>query len=117
MSMRRLLAVALLSLACRGPEGPAGPAGPVGPQGPAGPQGAQGLPGPPGPAGTTRLVLTGVADANGRVLFGLPTFVGSDPNRPPAMACYEHGPSSPTDWLTVTDGYSSATSVCGLAFI
>jgi hypothetical protein len=84
-----------------GPQGPQGPAGPAGPQGAAGtpgatgPQGPQGLPGPAGsPATTNKLYAIG----NSTLLAGsateyyvklaLPAFVGTDPTKPPAMACY-----------------------------
>ena len=102
--LRKLAAMCAVAgvLGCRGPEGPAGPPGS---QGPAGPQGVQGLPGPVGPSGSTgtRIVLTAVSDASRNASVTLPSAVGSDPLKPPSVACYVN-PDNTTTWWTVTDG-------------
>lgn len=132
MKRTMLFVLALFVVACKGDAGPTGPAGPkgdtgaqgiignTGPQEPQGPPGIQGLPGPTGPAGGgsgTRINLTGVADANGRVTIALPAAAGTNVNSPPAMACYVMIISiSTSTWWTVADGFSSTSEFCYLSF-
>lgn len=100
-------------LGCKGPEGATGPAGPQGPQG------LQGPAGPTGPQGTTRLtyVIQRTQSTAGTVDSGaLPAAAGTDPAKPPVLACYvaefQTGP-----WISVNDGFtSSGTPWCYLIF-
>jgi hypothetical protein len=128
--MRKIARLLLIVVAaCQGPEGPMGPAGPAGPQGPTGqtgpqgptgPQGLQGLPGPVGPAGNpgpgTRLNLVATPNTSGFAAVALPAAAGTDPAKPPAMACYITHATIAGIWLAVNDGYSSTTEYCALVF-
>lgn len=69
------------------------------------PQGPQGLPGPAGPPGQTRLNLTATVGANGTATVTLPAAAGSDPARPPAVACYISSNPATGVWVAVNDGY------------
>ncbi len=122
--MRRLLAgLALALVACAGKDGASGPTGPQGPpgtQGATGPQGPAGTNGLPGPAGTngtsaTRLVLTAVAGASRAASAFAPPAAGTDPTKPPAMACYMTSDPSGGTWLSVA-GSETTGPYCGLAF-
>jgi hypothetical protein len=123
----RLLAALPLVLAlpaCKGAEGPMGPAGPQGQQGaqgPTGPQGPQGLPGPAGASGGTAHTFTAVAVASsvappGAANVTLPTAAGTDPTKPPPVACYEASNPSDGVWLAVGSTSSSFYPYCGLVF-
>ena len=131
MKLLRLLIPALIFAACKGEMGPAGPTGPAGPQGgqgpqgtagstgptgPAGPAGAQGLPGPAGSNGSgTKIVVTGTVDATGSAIVQLPAAVGSDPTKPPLMACYIGSPVTGI-WVSVSNGFSSTLPFCEVNF-
>lgn len=109
----------LVVTACKGPEGPAGPAGPQGPIGPQGPVGPQGLPGPAGPVGTTKVVLMASPNTStGIATVSLPAALGTDPNKPPAVSCYEGNPTQfPGVWIAVNDGYTDGgTPWCVVQF-
>lgn len=102
--MRRALAIACFAtlVAC-GAEGATGP---------------QGEQGPPGP-GATRIVLSGPATLSGTiysVVLALPPAAGTDPTKPPAMACYLSSTPASGTWLAITDASSSTGTYCGLTF-
>jgi len=117
-----LAAMVLLVTACEGAVGPMGPAGPQGStgaqgtQGPQGPQGPQGLPGPAGPQGPggpgTRLNYIVQVASDGRARLTLPAAVGTDPTRPPSLACYVTDPTGPVVWIVVSDAFSTTSPWC-----
>lgn len=142
MRWRLLVFVSFVSLtACAGkdgaagPMGPQGPAGPQGPSGPAGapgttgatgpqgPQGTQGLPGPAGASATTNKVfasgaaapVAGSTTGEYYVKLQLPAAVGTNPNVPPAVACYLSETSGA--WYSVAGAFSNTTDpYCGVLF-
>jgi hypothetical protein len=107
-----LLCLVSLTAACAGKEGAAGPMGPPGPQGPQGPAGP----------GTTKLVVTAAATySSSSASYGasatLPSAVGIDPARPPALDCYMTDNPSSGVWLTVGGGTTGAYDTsCGAVF-
>jgi hypothetical protein len=99
-----------------GPTGQQGPQGPAGPSGPQGPTGPQGLPGPPGAAGTPHFFIATIGTSGGTAV-GLPAAAGTNPNQPPAMACYIGNPSLfPGAWLSVAGTPASVGAFCGAVF-
>ena len=93
------LCVIALAAGCTAKEGAAGPMGPQGPQGPQGPAGP----------GTTKLVVTAVAAYSSSTGYynaaaTLPSAVGVDPARPPALDCYMTNNPSSGNWLTIGGG-------------
>ena len=108
---------ALMLVACSGPMGPEGPTGAQGPQGSQGPQGPPGLQGLPGPASPGIVYrATALVNPSGAATVILPAAVGTDFNRPPALACYM-GSTAMTVWLAVSDAYSvSGSAYCALTF-
>jgi hypothetical protein len=129
MKLLRVLVPALILMACKGEQGSAGPTGPAGPQGAQGPQGTTGPTGPTGPAGATgaqglpgpagasgsgiRVVVTGTVDNTGASIVQLPAAVGSDPAKPPLMACYVGSPVTGI-WVSVNNGFSGTLPFCQL---
>lgn len=118
MRLAPMLLLALL--ACEGPMGPEGPSGPQGPQGPQGIQGIPGLPGPMGPPGPqgvpgpgTRVNLTATVLSDGSAAANIPAAAGTDPRRPPTMACYMTDNPNSGIWLAVA-GSDSGGTFCGL---
>lgn len=123
--MKRFALALLLLTACKGADGVAGPPGPAGPTGPPGPAGATGVAGLPGPAGPQgqpgagiRLNYVGLIGANRGAVQLLPAAVGTDPTKPPALACYitDSLTAATVVWLKVEDGYSTVSPFCGLVF-
>jgi hypothetical protein len=116
----RMLVLLALVMSCKGADGATGPQGPAGPQGAQGPQGtpgALGLPGPAGASGTTRVVFTANPNASGVATATLPVAAG-DITKPPSMACYLGLTSTPSVWLSVSDGVvTSSSEWCALQFI
>ena len=98
--LSRWLVLALGLVACRGPEGSTGRPGPDGAPGPAGP--------------LNRLVITSVIRDSLDVYATLPDDVGSDPNAPPALACYL-GNGHLGRWYVVSDGASPTDPWCELS--
>lgn len=87
-----------LAIGCKGADGAVGPQGPQGPQGPAG----------------QTYITSVVVNSDGEAVAALPTQVGTNFNKPPAITCYV-GNGEPQVWLPVSDGIGDDT-VCGLAF-
>jgi len=109
--MRRSSLAFVLALAVAACEGPVGPEGP---QGPPGPQGVQGLPGPAGLSGPgTRANYVVRISSTGDAVQALPTAAGSDPARPPGLACYTSDAPNGV-WLNFSDGNTTASRNCGL---
>jgi len=94
----------------QGPQGPAGPAtpgpqGPAGPAGPTGPQGPQGPAGPQGPPGEAPVRMTYVTEIwSNRADQVLPAEIGSDPVRPPVLACFVTTSMERPEWNYVQPG-------------
>jgi hypothetical protein len=55
---------------------------------------------------------------NRAAVQALPAAAGTDPTKPPAIACYttDSLSSDPVVWLRVDDGYTSTSMFCGLVF-
>jgi hypothetical protein len=105
----KLCVMLVVLAACEGPAGPMGPAGPQGPQGP------QGLPGAAGAPGVgTRATFVQTIGLSRSVTVELPTAVGTDPTKIPALSCYVS--SDGQTWLGVNDGYSGTAPYCGVQF-
>ena len=116
--MRTLIVVlACVGLAaCAGKDGATGPTGPQGATGPQGPAGVNGLPGPAGAAGTARYTAVVAIASTGSAVAALPSAIGTDINKPPAVACYT-GSTTSTVWLSVAGSASgSFDTYCGLVF-
>lgn len=79
--------------------------GPVGPEGPPGQDGV-----------ANRVMVSGVANAEGDVSVQLPQAVGSTPSNPPAMSCYQALTPSTGVWLQLSDGFSATSAYCALVF-
>lgn len=70
--------------------------------------------GPQGPAGPgNRITLTAVVGSDGVARAPLPAAVGTDPTRPPAVACYVTDNPSSGVWLAVAQS-TSTLPFCGL---
>ena len=111
--MKRLAGFALVlaaTIGCKGADGATGPAGPTGPQGPAG------LPGPAGAQGITRLNFMVAVGASGGVSVPLPAAAGTDPTKPPALACYLWDGATPVVWLVIAGPHGGTNATCQLAF-
>ncbi|MEO5904827.1 MAG: hypothetical protein ABIQ55_12510 [Gemmatimonadaceae bacterium] len=120
--MKRLVGFALIVATitgCKGADGATGPAGPAGAAGAAGAQGAPGVAGLPGPAGaqgTTRLNFTVAVAANGSASQPLPAAAGTDPNKPPFLACYLTDGTLPVVWLSIAGPHGGTNATCQLSF-
>jgi hypothetical protein len=93
--------VLVVLTACAGAEGATGPAGPQGPQG---------QPGAAGPG--TRVSFSVTIAANRTATATLPTAIGTDPLKPPVLACYTTQTPADGVWLAVNDGYSGTSPYC-----
>lgn len=63
-----------------------------------------------------RIVLTAIVGSDGRAFAQLPVEAGTDPVKPPAMACYLSDLVEPVAWLVVAFSSSTSFPSCGLAF-
>jgi hypothetical protein len=63
------------------------------------------------------LVVAAVSTSSGIAAAApLPAAAGTDPSKPPLVACYESTDPTTGNWLAVNDGYSLTAPYCGLVF-